>query len=136
MPDIFSNEKRGEIMSKIPSKNTEPEKKVRKLIRSLNYGYRLNVKKLPGKPDIVVSKAKTAIFVNGCFWHSHNKCKRGKLPSSNTEFWRNKITSNIAREKKVLEKLKQLGWKTLILWQCELNNTDNIRRRLLKYLKC
>ena len=87
MSDIFSQTKRSDIMSKISSKDTKPEILVRKFLFSKGFRYRINVKTLPGKPDIVLPKYKTIIFVNGCFWHGHN-CKKGKLPSSNTDFWK------------------------------------------------
>ena len=93
MSDIFSQTKRSDIMSKISSKDTKPEILVRKFLFSKGFRYRINVKTLPGKPDIVLPKYKTIIFVNGCFWHGHN-CKEGKLPSSNTDFWKEKISNN------------------------------------------
>ena len=96
MSDIFSQTKRSDIMSKISSKDTKPEILVRKFLFSKGFRYRINVKTLPGKPDIVLPKYKTIIFVNGCFWHGHN-CKKGKLPSSNTDFWRKNIKQQIAR---------------------------------------
>ena len=89
MSDIISPPKRSDIMSKIRGKNTKPEILVRKFLFSQGFRYRLNVKTLPGKPDIVLPKYKTVIFINGCFWHGHN-CKKGKLPSSNIDFWRKK----------------------------------------------
>ena len=99
MSDIFSQTKRSDIMSKISSKDTKPEILVRKFLFSKGFRYRINVKTLPGKPDIVLPKYKTIIFVNGCFWHGHN-CKKGKLPSSNTDFWKEKISNNKSRDAK------------------------------------
>lgn len=124
MSDIFSQTKRSDIMSKISSKDTKPEILVRKFLFSKGFRYRINVKTLPGKPDIVLPKYKTIIFVNGCFWHGHN-CKKGKLPSSNTDFWKEKISNNKSRDAKNSDLLVKLGWKVIIIWQCEISKIDN-----------
>ncbi|MDP8315294.1 MAG: DNA mismatch endonuclease Vsr [Candidatus Celaenobacter antarcticus] len=132
MPDIFNKSKRSEIMSKISGKNTKPEIIVRKYLFSKGFRFRINDKRYPGKPDIILPKYKTVIFVHGCFWHGHN-CKRGKLPDTNREFWKNKINATIERDKRVQSELEKLGWKILILWQCEINN-DNLKL-LIKKIK-
>lgn len=129
MSDIFSFQKRSDIMSKIGGKNTKPEILVRKFLFSKGFRYRINVKTLPGKPDIVLPKYKTVIFVNGCFWHGHN-CKKGKLPSSNIDFWREKISNNKSRDDKNSDLLIKLGWKVIIIWQCEISNVNNREIRL------
>lgn len=137
MSDIFSSEKRSNIMSKISGKNTKPEILIRKFLFSKGFRYRINVKALPGKPDIVLSKYKTVIFVNGCFWHGHT-CKKGRIPSSNADFWKEKILNNKLRDKKNLDLLTELGWKVIIIWQCEINNISNRKIRfecLLEELK-
>ena len=121
MPDIFSKSKRSDIMSKISGKETKPEILVRKYLFAHGLRYRKNVKKLPGKPDIVLSKYKAVVFVNGCFWHGHENCKKSALPTTNTEFWKEKISSNIIRDKKTHEELSDMGYKVLVIWQCELN---------------
>lgn len=100
MSDIFSKEKRSIIMSKISSKNTKPEILVRKYLFAHGFRFRVNDKRLPGKPDILLPKHKSVIFVNGCFWHGHENCKAATLPSSNVDYWRNKISSNVERDKK------------------------------------
>ncbi|MGI5089886.1 DNA mismatch endonuclease Vsr [Treponema sp. OMZ 305] len=120
MPDIFSKSKRSDIMSKISGKETKPEILVRKYLFAHGFRYRKNVKKLPGKPDIVLPKYKTIIFVNGCFWHGHENCKKSALPTTNTEFWKEKISANVIRDKKVFTELHSMGYKVLIIWQCEL----------------
>ena len=120
MPDIFSKSKRSDIMSKISGKETKPEILVRKYLFAHGLRYRKNVKKLPGKPDIVLPKYKTIIFVNGCFWHGHENCKKSALPATNTEFWKEKISANVIRDKKVFTELHSMGYKVLIIWQCEL----------------
>ena len=129
MSDIFSFQKRSDIMSKIGGKNTKPEILVRKFLFSKGFRYRINVKTLPGNPDIVLPKYKTVIFINGCFWHGHN-CKKGKLPSSNIDFWREKISNNKSRDDKNSDLLIKLGWKVIIIWQCEISNVNNREIRL------
>ena len=107
-------------MSMIRSKNTKPEELVRKYLFSQGFRYRKNVRKLPGCPDIVLPKYKTVIFVNGCFWHGHKDCKYFVWPKSNTEYWYQKIESNVKRDKKNRELLKKQGWQVLTVWECEL----------------
>lgn len=123
MSDIFSQTKRSDIMSKISSKDTKPEILVRKFLFSKGFRYRINVKTLPGKPDIVLPKYKTIIFVNGCFWHGHD-CKKGKLPSSNIDFWKNKILKNKLRDNENQAQLALLSWKVIVIWQCEISKID------------
>ena len=134
MSDIFSSQKRLDIMSKISGKNTKPEILVRKFLFSKGFRYRINVKTLPGKPDIVLPKYKTVIFINGCFWHGHN-CKKGKLPSSNIDFWKEKISNNKLRDDKNSDLLIKLGWKVIIIWQCEVSKIDNRIKILNKLLE-
>ena len=134
MSDIFSSQKRSDIMSKISGKNTKPEILVRKFLFSKGFRYRINVKTLPGKPDIVLPKYKTVIFINGCFWHGHN-CKKGKLPSSNIDFWKEKISNNKSRDDKNSDLLVKLGWKVIIIWQCEVSKIDNRIKILNKLLE-
>jgi len=124
MPDIFSKEKRSIIMSKISSKNTKPEILVRKYLFAHGFRFRVNDKRLPGKPDIVLPKYKSVIFVNGCFWHGHKNCKASTLPTSNTDFWRTKIESNIERDTKEQMQLEQMGYKVFIIWQCQLKSKE------------
>ena len=134
MSDIFSSQKRSDIMSKISGKNTKPEILVRKFLFSKGFRYRINVKTLPGKTDIVLPKYKTVIFINGCFWHGHN-CKKGKLPSSNIDFWKEKISNNKSRDDKNSDLLVKLGWKVIIIWQCEISKIDNRIKILNKLLE-
>jgi len=121
-------------MSKISGKDTKPEIIVRKFLFANGFRYRKNVKDLPGKPDIVLPKYKTVIFVHGCFWHGHD-CPAGKLPETNREFWERKINGNIERDKRNQEKLKALGWKVIVIWQCEIKNKKAKEERLKKLLK-
>lgn len=131
MADIFSTQKRSEIMSKISSKETKPEIYVRKHLFAKGFRFRKNDKRLPGKPDVVLPKYKTVIFVNGCFWHGHTECKKAKLPETRKEFWADKIKSNIERDERDLLQLQQMGWNVLVVWGCKLSdNTDSVIRTL------
>ncbi len=110
-------------MSKIRSKNTKPELVLRKALFARGFRYRVNVPNLPGKPDIVLPKYKTIIFLHGCFWHRHESCKYAYTPKTNTEFWINKITSNAERDKANFQKLTALGWNVVTVWECEIRHT-------------
>lgn len=107
-------------MSRIKGKDTKPEILVRKFLHANGFRYRLHVKDLPGKPDIVLPKYKTVIFVHGCFWHGHEGCKYYVVPKTKTEWWLNKINGNKANDEKAIDALKKDGWKVITLWECEL----------------
>lgn len=130
MADIFTKQKRSKIMSNISGKETKPEILVRKILFAKGFRYRKNDKRYPGKPDIVLPKYKTVIFINGCFWHGHKNCEKAKLPETNYNFWKNKIEGNIERDKRNYEQLKNLGWNVIVLWQCQLNNKRNIDKTI------
>lgn len=134
MVDIFSPAKRSAIMRSIRGKHTEPELAIRKIVRALECKYRLHPKALPGKPDITIPSLKKAIFVHGCFWHGHKRCKRGKLPKTNVAFWRDKILKNAARDRKNSKRLSELGWKTIIIWECQING-KTAQKKLSTFLK-
>jgi len=119
MADIFNKKKRSQIMGRISGKDTKPELIIRKALFSEGYRYRLHRKDLPGNPDIVFPSRKKVIFINGCFWHGHT-CKKATFPSTNKLFWEKKLTSNKKRDKLNLEKLKAMGWKSLVIWQCQI----------------
>ena len=118
--DILSKDQRHKNMAAIHSANTKPEMIVRKYLFSHGFRYRLNHPRLPGRPDIVLRKYHTCIFVNGCFWHGHKGCKYYVIPKSNTEFWTNKINRNIARDERVQKELAQIGWHCITIWECDL----------------
>ena len=120
MADRMTKAQRHYCMSRIRSKNTKPELIVRKHLFSHGYRYRINNKRLPGSPDIVLKKYKTIIFVNGCFWHGHEECKHYVIPKSNTEYWENKIKKNKERDTKQRALLRKLGWHIIIIWECQL----------------
>ena len=119
MGDVHSKEIRSYNMSRIKGKNTKPEELVRKYLFAQGFRYRKNDSRLPGKPDIVLPKYRTVIFVNGCFWHHHEGCKYFRWPENNAEFWQNKISRNEERDKKVHAELTAAGWKVLDIWECE-----------------
>ena len=119
MADNHSKEIRSMNMSHIRSKNSKPEEMVRKFLFSKGFRYKKNVKDLPGKPDIVLPKYKTVIFVNGCFWHMHD-CPRFVWPSSNKEYWIPKIQKNAERDQANIQKLQDLGWRVITIWECQL----------------
>jgi DNA mismatch endonuclease, patch repair protein len=140
MTDIISKEKRSWNMSRIRNKNTKPELIVRSLLHNLGYRFRLHGKIskqiytkgiLPGKPDIILKKYKTVIFIHGCFWHRHKNCKMSNIPKSNTDFWKKKLEGNVQRDHKNVKKLKELGWKIIVIWECELNCIDKIIQKLM-----
>ena len=126
--DNRSKEARSRNMSRIPSKNTKPEEIVRKYLFSQGFRYRKNVSKLPGKPDIVLLMYKTVVFVNGCFWHAHQGCKWFVPPKSNSEFWQNKFNYNTNRDEQNYQKLRDLGWKVVVVWECEIRHGDADKR--------
>ena len=126
------SEQRSRNMSAIKSKNTKPEIKVRKVLHSMGYRFRLHSKNLPGSPDIVLPKYKTVIFVHGCFWHRHQNCKYASTPKTRQEFWNKKFNENINRDKINQENLSSKGWKIIIVWECEINDKDFDLNRLFK----
>lgn len=135
MADTLSRIKRSWNMSRIRPKNTGPEKAVRAALHREGYKFRLHHKELPGKPDIVLPKHKTVIFVHGCFWHRHKGCKDAGIPKSNTLFWRTKLNANVERDKKNKAAIKRRGWKVIIVWECETNKSAKLSGRLIACLR-
>ena len=125
------SEQRSRNMSAIKSKNTKPEIKVRKVLHSMGYRFRLHSKDLPGSPDIVLPKYKTVIFVHGCFWHRHENCKYASTPKIRQEFWNKKFTENIKRDSEIQDKIKNLDWKSFVIWECETKNIENLRDKII-----
>ena len=118
----MTSEARSRNMAAIKSKNTKPEIEVRKILHEMGYRFRLHRKDLPGNPDIVLPKYKTAIFVNGCFWHQHEGCKYACLPKTKTDFWKKKLEGNKQRDKVKQSQLNELGWKIINVWECEIKD--------------
>ncbi|KVK54434.1 DNA glycosylase [Agrobacterium sp. D14] len=124
--DKFSKEKRSEVMSRIEGKNTAPELYVRSSLHRCGFRFRLHNRELPGKPDIVLPKFQTVVFVHGCFWHGHD-CSRGRRPTSNQQFWNEKLQKNLDRDARNIASLAEGGWAVFIIWQCELKSaTENL----------
>ena len=122
MSDVFSPEKRSQVMSRIQGKDTKPEIMVRKYLRSHGFGYRKNVTGLPGKPDIVLTKYKCVIFINGCFWHGHKGCKYFVIPKTRTDWWLTKINRTKERDAGNYAQLAKEGWRPFVLWECEIEH--------------
>lgn len=130
--DIFSQEKRSQVMSHVRNRDTRPEKIIRSILHKSGFRFRIQRKDLPGKPDIVLPKYKTIIFVHGCFWHQHEWCKKALPPKSNVSFWLEKFRKNKERDRKVIRTLQESGWKVIVVWQCEIpkikNNPEIIKK--------
>lgn len=123
-------------MSRVRSRNTKPETKIRSLLHRAGFRFRINAKKLPGSPDIVLPKYRTAVFVHGCFWHRHTGCKYAYTPKSRIEFWENKFRSTVERDLKKTKMLEASGWQVLVVWECELEkNAQAVLREIIGKLK-
>jgi len=132
--DSLTPERRSWNMFRIRSKNTKPEIRVRSLLHHMGYRFRLHQNNLPGKPDIVLPKYQTIVLVHGCFWHRHPGCRYAYTPKSRIEFWQNKFKENIDRDLKVQKELKDLGWRILVVWECELKDIEVLANKLDKFL--
>lgn len=128
--DKVSQEERSRIMSHVRSKDTKPEKQVRSLLHQLGFRFRLQRRDLPGTPDIVLPKYKTVLFVHGCFWHRHPGCKHATSPKSNMDYWQKKFERNQRRDIAVQKELAALGWKTIVVWECELKDAAKLAQEL------
>lgn len=134
MPDKFTTQERSRIMSRVKNRDTAPEKLVRQLLHKMGYRFRLQRKDLPGKPDIVLPKYKKVIFVHGCFWHGHEGCPRGARPTSNVDFWNQKIDKNISRDTEAQAQLRLQGWQSLVIWQCQTRSLADLQQHLQEFL--
>ena len=137
MTDKLTPVRRSANMAAIRSKNTSPELIVRRLVYALGYRYRLHRKDLPGKPDLVFGPRRKVIFVHGCFWHMHPKanCLDARYPKSNTHYWSPKLTRNMARDAENARKLRAMGWRVLVIWECETRDLGRIKQRVVKFLQ-
>lgn len=126
--------RRSENMRRIKSTHTAPEQAVGKLVRALGCRFLLHDCTLPGKPDIVFPRRHKVIFVHGCFWHQHTRCKEGRLPHSRQDYWKPKLNRNVDRDKKNRRELRKLGWATLIVWECELEAEESLKRKLVDFI--
>lgn len=136
MADVHDKQTRSYNMSKIKGKDTKPEIIVRKFLYKNGFRYRVNYSKLPGKPDIVLTKYRTVIFINGCFWHGHEGCRYFVVPKTRSDWWLNKIYKTRTRDLEKSNKLKELGWKVIVVWECELKNSKKERlEKLINEIK-
>ena len=134
--DTLSASERSERMGRVRAKDTKPELAVRRLVHGMAYRYRLHRKTLPGKPDLVFPGRKKVIFVHGCFWHRHPdpKCRLARLPKSKREFWVPKLEGNRIRDEKNQSRLSDLGWNSLVIWECQVRDTEMLRSRIREFL--
>lgn len=132
--DTLTPRERSERMSRIRGKDSSPEMQLRRLLHGMGFRYRLHVKGLPGKPDLVFPSRRAVIFMHGCYWHRHNGCKLARLPKSNLNFWKGKLEENKRRDAVNRKRLKALGWRVLVVWECELHDTDRVSRATRKFL--
>ncbi|MGE8114535.1 very short patch repair endonuclease [Pseudomonas sp. NPDC086566] len=130
--DNLSKTERSLLMSRIRGKNTKPELIVRSLCHSLGLRFRLHKRELPGKPDLVFPKHKTCIFVHGCFWHRHKNCRYARIPKSNTDFWLTKMDNNVRRDIKNQADLMSMGWRVVIVWECECLNFSELSKKIVE----
>jgi DNA mismatch endonuclease (patch repair protein) len=133
--DTLTPDERSILMGKIRGKDTKPELLVRSMLHRAGYRYSLHRKDLPGKPDIVLRKYSTVVFVHGCFWHRHANCKVASTPKSNNDFWQAKFERNVSNDRKHRRALKKMGWKIIVVWECELKNPEKVLWKLMKALR-
>jgi len=133
MTDKLTAEARSALMSRVRNKNTKPELVVRSILHRMGFRFRIHQRTLPGTPDIVLARHRTAIFVHGCFWHSHANCRRGRLPTSRSDFWEAKIRRNIERDSVAEAALDSLGYRVLVLWECEVKDEESVRGKLRRH---
>lgn len=132
--DRINKKRRSWNMSRIRGANTRPELIVRSLLHHMGYRYRVHVRRLPGRPDIVLPRFKSVVFVHGCFWHRHKKCSFAYSPKTNKSFWRHKFEGNVRRDRQHLRELAKLGWRVLVIWECEINDLRLLSDQLQAFL--
>ena len=134
MTDVFSKEKRSWIMSRVKGRDTKPEMLVRSFVHRMGFRFRVQRRDLPGNPDIALPRHRKVIFVHGCFWHGHKGCPRSKRPTTNKTFWNKKLDGNIERDKRFRGKLHRMGWKVLVVWQCDTRKPEKLLAKLERFL--
>ena len=132
--DVFSKEKRSQVMAAVRGKDTAPELRVRRLLWRTGYRYRLHAETLPGKPDLALPGRRAAVFVHGCFWHGHDCARGARAPKANAAYWSGKIARNRSRDERVAAELRDMGWRPVIVWECELRDRTALARRLKREL--
>ncbi|MGV0005025.1 MAG: very short patch repair endonuclease [Candidatus Porifericomitaceae bacterium WSBS_2022_MAG_OTU9] len=135
MVDNLAKEHRSWVMSRIRSRDTKPEIKLRSLLHRAGFRFLVHNKHLPGKPDITLPKYKTVVFVHGCFWHKHENCAYASIPKTRQAFWTNKFRANVERDKIVVKKLRELEWNVIIVWECELHDSAKVMQTVTAQIK-
>ena len=130
MSDVYSKEKRSDIMSRVKNKKTKPEEEFAKILRKEKIKYRRYARSLPGNPDFIIAESNLVVFIHGCFWHGHHNCRRATIPKTNRKFWTNKISGNKRRDIRVARQLRNLGWHVMTVWQCHFRSKDRIVKKL------
>lgn len=133
--DTVSSNKRSHIMAQVRGKNTRPEMTVRRLVHRMGYRYRLHDRRLPGAPDLVFPRLRRVIQVHGCFWHRHPKCALARLPKSRLDFWWPKLRGNRMRDLRNERQLRRMGWEVLVIWECQLTDTEHLTEKVRGYLR-
>ncbi len=133
--DSLTQEHRSWNMSRIRGKDTKPEMATRSLLHGMGYRFRLKNSEIPGKPDIILPRYKAVIFVHGCFWHRHPGCKYAYMPKSRKDFWEKKFHSNIQRDREVTAQLKKLGWRQMVVWECEIKDADTLKKKIKAFFR-
>ena len=134
MTDIFDREKRSEIMSRIRGRDTGPEMIVRRIAHGLGFRFRLHRRDLPGSPDLLFPRYRAVIMVHGCFWHRHPGCKYASSPKTRVRFWEDKFEGNVVRDRRNEEALHELGWRVMVIWECETKDREAVAERIIEYL--
>ena len=135
MADIYRPNKRSEIMARVRTTGTRPERIVRQVAHGLELRFRLHRKDLPGRPDLVFPRYRKVIFVHGCFWHGHKHCKKAKLPTTNRTFWESKLMRNVQRDQSNIDAFYRAGWQVLIVWECQTKDPESIAASISLFLK-
>lgn len=132
--DRFTRQERSRIMARVKGRDTAPERIVRSIVHRLGFRFRLHVRSMHGTPDIVLARHRKVILVHGCFWHGHTPCPRGMRPQSNVAFWEKKLSGNIERDKRIRRALSQAGWRSLVIWECQVKDEMLVIRKLRRFL--
>lgn len=135
MADVLSPEQRRRNMSRIRGRDTEPEKIVRSMLHRMGYRFRLHRRDLPGRPDIVLPRLRSVIFVHGCFWHRHPGCRYATTPKTRAEFWQKKFEENVERDRRNIAALREAGWRVLCVWECETRDLEGLEHQLQSFLE-
>jgi DNA mismatch endonuclease (patch repair protein) len=135
MTDVYSPEKRSDVMRRVQGEDTGPERLVRRTLHLMGHRFRIHYHALPGSPDVAFLGRRAVIFVHGCFWHGHKGCKHSRRPTSNVEFWKRKLDRNIQRDRKNIRTLRRTGWKVLVIWECQTKDEGTVASILRRFIE-